>query len=542
MKRVVLRIGCGAVCTALALTLGCGCALLPPATGVPGAASSAVSVPTDDSGKPLYDPAVLNDGRLRVLYYYGRSGSNTTILCGSTPLHQSARSENVSLVEDSATGAADYWLRSWSDHTGRGGRRTALYDKTGTEVMTFEGEQNATLQNGLLVLQESRLIDGGYVPESGYGTCQVIDLATGTALSVPEGAYSCTVCGDKLVFSCYARPEGLDDYDWDTDYQQNSWVMMQEKDGTPVYRAEAASAYRLFYDSDTLSDWVVLDVTTGEETTDRILYNVLTGEQCTGFLQVYPGGLASFSTSDGRYELRDMTTEDRGLIAAFDEQPSQYFPGYVVTWHSGEDHGYELYDLETGTKTPLYDVNATDNTVAVYALDGSLRVYSTDNGKLLTDTTVEPVEHQQRVRMSNCGSGYVWLKLQDNDRYETTATRLYGPQGLVSDLTALQGKYSYVNYLTTDPDGRPMFYGSRAAAGSSYGSVCDVLNADGKVVLQGLSSCTGYYSNSLNALPDHVFAAQRGFYVGWMDTSGNWLYCQSIFSSATADDVPSYGY
>lgn len=542
MKRVVLRIGCGAVCTALALTLGCGCALLPPATGVPGAASSAVSVPTDDSGKPLYDPAVLNDSRLRVLYCDGRSGSSTTILCGSTPLHQSARSENVSLVEDSATGTADYWLRSWSDPTGRGGRRTALYDKTGTEVMSFEGEQSATLQNGLLVLQESRLIDGGYVPESGYGTCQVIDLATGAALPVPKGAYSCTLCGDKLVFSCYARPEGLDDYDWDTDYQQNSWVVVQEKDGTPVYRADAASAHRLFYDSDTLSDWVELDVTTGEETTDRILYNVLTGEQCTGFLQVYPGGLASFSTGDGRYELRDMTTEDRGLIAAFDEQPSQYFPGYVVTWHSGEDHGYELYDLETGTKTPLYDVNATDSTVAVYALDGSLRVYSTDNGKLLTDTTVEPVEHQQRVRMSNCGSGYVWLKLQDNDRYETTATRLYGPQGLVSDLTALQGKYSYVNYLTTDPDGRPMFYGSRSAVGSAYGNVYDVLDTDGKVVLQGLSSCTGYYSNSLNALPDHVFAAQRGFYVGWMDTSGNWLYCQSIFSSAAADDVPSYGY
>lgn len=542
MKRVVLRIGCGAVCAALALTLGCGCALLPPATGVPGAASSAVSVPTDDSGKPLYDPTVLNDSRLRVLYCDGRFGSSTTILCGSTPLHQSTRSENVSLVEDSATGTADYWLRSWSDPTGRGGRRTALYDKTGTEVMSFEGEQSATLQNGLLVLQESRLVDGGYVPESGYGTCQVIDLATGAALPVPEGAYSCTVCGDKLVFSCYARPEGLDDYDWDTDYQQNSWVVVQEKDGTTVYRAEAASAYRLFYDNDTLSDWVELDVATGEETTDRILYNVLTGEQCTGFLQVYPGGLASFSTGDGRYELRDMTTEDRGLIAAFDEQPSQYFPGYVVTWHSGEDHGYELYDLETGAKTPLYDVDATDSTIAVYALDGSLRVYSKDNGKLLTDTTVKPVEHQQRVRMSNCGTGYVWLELQDNDRYETTATRLYGPQGLVSDLTALQGKYSYVDYLTTDPDGSPMFCGSRAAAGSAYGNVYDVLDADGKVVLQGLSSCTGYYSNSLNALPDHVFAAQRGFYVGWMDTSGNWLYCQSIFSSATADDEPSYGY
>ena len=543
MKRIMPRIGCAAVCAALTLTLGCSCSVMPPATGVPGTASSAASVPTDDSGKPLYDPAVLNDGRLRALYCYGRAGSSTTILCGSTLLHQSARSENVSLVQDSVTGAVDYWQRSWSDPTGRGGRRTALYDKTGTAVMTFDGEQYATLQSGLLVLQESRLVNGEYAPESGHGTCQVFDLATGAALPVPEGAYSCIVSGDKLVFSCYARPAELAEDAWDLDDRLHSWVVVQEKDGTPVYRAEATSAYRLFYDSDTLSDWVELDTATAENTVrPQSLYNPLTGEQYPGFLQVYPGGLASFSTSDGRYALRDMTTEDRGLIATFDEQPSQYFPGYVVTWHSGENHGYDLYDLETGAKTPLYDVNATDNTVAVYALDGSLRVYSRDNGKLLTDTTVEPVEHQQRVQMNNCGSGYVWLELQDNDNYETTATRLYGPQGLVSDLTALQGRYGYINYLTTDPDGSPMFYGSRDAAGSAYGIVYDVLDADGKVVLQGLADCTGYYSNSLNALPDHVFAAQRGFYAGWMDTNGNWLYCQSIFSSAAADDEPNYGY
>ena len=543
MKRIMPRIGCAAVCAALTLTLGCSCSVMPPATGVPGTASSAASVPTDDSGKPLYDPAVLNDGRLRALYCYGRAGSSTTILCGSTPLHQSARSENVSLVQDSVTGAVDYWQRSWSDPTGRGGRRTALYDKTGTAVMTFDGEQYATLQSGLLVLQESRLVNGEYAPESGHGTCQVFDLATGAALPVPEGAYSCIVSGDKLVFSCYARPAELAEDAWDLDDRLHSWVVVQEKDGTPVYRAEATSAYRLFYDSDTLSDWVELDTATAENTVrPQSLYNPLTGEQYPGFLQVYPGGLASFSTSDGRYALRDMTTEDRGLIATFDEQPSQYFPGYVVTWHSGEDRGYDLYDLENGTKTPLYDVNATDNTVAVYALDGSLRVYSRDNGKLLTDTTVKPVEHQQRVQMNNCGSGYVWLELQDNDNYETTATRLYGPQGLVSDLTALQGRYGYINYLTTDPDGSPMFYGSRDAAGSAYGIVYDVLDADGKVVLQGLADCTGYYSNSLNALPDHVFAAQRGFYAGWMDTNGNWLYCQSIFSSAAADDEPNYGY
>ena len=32
------------------------------------------------------------------------------------------------------------------------------------------------------------------------GTCSVIDLATGKNLPVPEGAYSCIVCGDALVF------------------------------------------------------------------------------------------------------------------------------------------------------------------------------------------------------------------------------------------------------------------------------------------------------------------------------------------------------
>ena len=103
-----------------------------------------------------------------------------------------------------------------------------------------------------------------------------------------------------------------------------------------------------------------------------------------------------------------MTTEERGLISTFDEQPSQYFPGYVITWHSGEDHGYELYDLETGTKTPLYDVDATDSAVAIYTLDGSLRVYSKDNGKLLTELSsaartpaVRPCSKNCSVRAAN---------------------------------------------------------------------------------------------------------------------------------------------
>ena len=84
--------------------------------------------------------------------------------------------------------------------------------------MAFDGEQSATIQNGLLVLQESRMVGDSYdVDYDSYGTCSVIDLATGKNLPVPEGAYSCIVCGDALVFNCYARPADLAADEWDDD-------------------------------------------------------------------------------------------------------------------------------------------------------------------------------------------------------------------------------------------------------------------------------------------------------------------------------------
>ena len=68
----------------------------------------------------------------------------------------------------------------------------------------------------------------------------------------------------------------------------------------------------------------------------------------------------------------------------------------------------------------------------------------------------------------------------------------------------------------------------------------DVLDENGNIVFYGLGSCYSYYDNSLNQLPEHVFVAKRGFYYGWMDTNGKWLYCQSIFSSINADDEMGY--
>ena len=538
MKRISPRLGCAALCVTLSLAFGCGCALMPPASGKPASASS---VPTDANGKPLYDVSRLDDGRLRMLYGYDNAGSLCTILCGSQVLYQSARSENVTLLQDTVTGETDYWFRTWSDPTGRGGRRSALYDKTGTEVLAFDGEQSATMQNGLLVLQESSLVNGEYWDYYwGGGTCQVVDLSTGESLPVPDGAYRCSVCGDSLVYTCYARPEGLAEDEWDDDTSLHSWVVILAKDGTQLYRADTTTAMSLSYAADSLSDWVELDTIHADgESAEQVLYNPATGESFAGFTQTCGNDMACFTTADGRYELRDMTTEDRGVLGTFDDLPNYYFPGFVVTWHTTGDYSYDLHDLETGEVTPLYASSITNHTIALYAKNGSLKVYDTDTGKLITDTTVEPVENQQTAMIDNEGNGYVWLELRDNDDYETTATRVYGPQGLVSELTHLQQTYSYMGYLITTPEGRPLYYGTSNSP-SSNGSLCDVLDETGNVVLHGLGSCYSYYDNSLNALPEGVFVARRGFYYGWMDTDGNWLYCQSIFSSINTDDEIGY--
>ena len=407
--------------------------------------------------------------------------------------------------------------------------------------MTFEGEQNASMQNSLLVLQEVHAVNGSY--ENGYddyGTCQVIDLSTGESLPVPKGAYACVVCGDRLVYTCYARPADLADDEWDDDTSLHSWVIVLTKDGTQVYGADTSTAYRISYSPDELTDWVELDTYHADGApVDQMLYNPTTGESLTGYTQTCGNGTACFVTDDGRYELRDMTTEDRGVISPFEDMPSHYFPGSVVTWRTTGDYGYDLHDLETGDVTPLYACSVTDNTIALYAKNGSLKVCDTDTGKIITDTTVEPVENQQSVMMDSAGNGYVWLELRNNDNYETTATRVYGPEGLVSDLTHLQSKYYALNYLTATPEGRPLYCGVSDTLSNS-GSLCDVLDENGNVVLSGLGSCYSYYANSLNHLPDHVFVAQRGFYYGWMDTDGNWLFCQSIFSSINSDDELGY--
>lgn len=122
-----------------------------------------------------------------------------------------------------------------------------------------------------------------------YGTCSVIDLATGKNLPVPEGAYSCIVCGDMLVFTCYARPADLAADEWDDDSNLHSWVAIQQKDGTQTYGSSTSTASRISYESDELDNWVELDISHADGSpADQVLHNPATGEACAATADLRP--------------------------------------------------------------------------------------------------------------------------------------------------------------------------------------------------------------------------------------------------------------
>ncbi|MFV8222142.1 DUF5046 domain-containing protein [Faecalibacterium hattorii] len=75
---------------------------------------------------------------------------------------------------------------------------------------------------------------------------------------------------------------------------------------------------------------------------------------------------------------------------------SAYAPGVAVTYRQNLGD-YELHDLNTGDVLEVRDESLGTDTLAVYAKDGTLRVYDQNTGAVLTDTVVAPIEGLQRT-------------------------------------------------------------------------------------------------------------------------------------------------
>lgn len=529
MKRSVLRIGCAVLSLSAAAGLLASCSLLPPASPLPD------SKPAQAEEAPGTAAASLDDGKLRILYSNGSNGGNT-VLCGNTVLYQAASSETVYLVPDTLTGTVRYYLRQWSAPGTPTGRATALCDRSGKEILTFDRAYDAALTGSLLVLTAPEQM--AYAPCNNHaaGDCRVLDLATGEELTVPENAYGCRIAGETLAFNlCNAPAQALDENTWGDDLTRYYALQIQDRDGNRIRQEPLCAAVSLSYSYNEISspaDWLELDYYSEDEdmVIDHIsLYSTATGEELTGFQQYTGAGTVSLYNS-GRYQLVDLaSTEQSAVLCEFDEPVRYYLPGAAITEPEASGR-YRFHDLLTGEEKELYDVGTDDATLAIYALDGTVRVFDRQTGVLLTDTAIDPVENQVRAHVY-AENGWVWVAQDDNDNYVNTAIQICGPDGThkTLDPRTLEETYTHYYPLFSTADGL-YFYGCCNGPGSSW--LYDILDSDGNVVVGGLRSCSTYYADSANGLPEGVFAAVKGFESGWMDLTGQWLYAESIFASS----------
>lgn len=536
MKRSVLRIGCAVLSLSAAAGLLASCSLLPPASPLPD------SKPAQAEEAPGPVAASLDDGKLRILYSNGSNGGNA-VLCGNTVLYQAAGSETVYLVPDTLTGAVRYYLRQWSAPGTPTGRATALCDRSGKEILTFDRAYDAALTGTLLVLTTPEEFAYSPALHHAAGDCRVLDLATGEELTVPENAYGCRIVGETLAFNlCNAPAQALDENTWGDDLTRYYALQIQDRDGNRIRQEPLCAAVSLSYSYNEISspaDWLELDYYSEDEdmVIDHIsLYSTATGEELTGFQQYTGAGTVSLYNS-GRYQLVDLaSTEQSAVLCEFDEPVRYYLPGAAITEPEASGR-YRFHDLLTGEEKELYDVGTDDATLAIYALDGTVRVFDRQTGVLLTDTAIDPVENQVRAHVY-AENGWVWVAQDDNDNYVNTAIQICGPDGThkTLDPRTLEETYTHYYPLFSTADGL-YFYGCCNGPGSSW--LYDILDSDGNVVVGGLRSCSTYYADSANGLPEGVFAASKGFSYGWMDFSGRWLYAESIFAS-TADEMDNY--
>ena len=160
-------------------------------------------------------------------------------------------------------------------------------------------------------------------------------------------------------------------------------------------------------------------------------------------------------------------------------------------------------------------------------------LYNVTTGALLTDVEAAPVEEAQYISVTALPDGYALLQY-DDENYNTIAIQTYGGEGLLWSSAGEAQQYTYASYLTSTASG-PLLTACRDNRDGS--SLYDVLDMEGNLLLRRLGSCY-----SPDDLPDDCFIARQGFDYGLMDSTGQWLYRESIFSSPSDDAGGGYLY
>lgn len=535
MKTTLLRLSRSAACLVLAGALLTSCSLLPAASPRPeGTASS--------QAPQYYSSAWLGDSQLHYIYSYAGNGGGT-VLKGSQVLYQGSSSDSIQLVRDTLTGESNHYLVSRST-PGTEERTSTLYDADGNAVMNFDRAVNATLSGGLLILTDAADM---WAFESGTtGGIQIYDLTTGSELPVPETATGCIVvdeAGQRLVFNCYDLPEGLTYAYDDPDQPLHQYVLITDREGNVLMREDGCTAQSLAWGSTSFANWLDLSWYRSSDwgIAREGLYNVLSGQLLTGegdsSVSACGSGTACLSDHQNSNSiLYDLNGDEAVELGRFDWSVSAYTPGCVVLSDSrSSDAFYTFIDLASGESTPIqrYDTDYHTGDVAALTVDNTLKVYDGTTGALLTDVEVTPVEEAPFVSVTALPDGYALLQY-DDENYNTLVIQTYGVEGLLWSSVGEAEQYTYASFLTNTANG-PLLTARRDSSDGS--SLYDVLDMEGSLLLRRLGSCY-----SPDDLPDDCFLARQGFDYGLMDSTGQWLYRESIFSSPSDDFGGGYLY
>ena len=242
------------------------------------------------------------------------------------------------------------------------------------------------------------------------------------------------------------------------------------------------------------------------------------------------------SRQDSRSVLYDLNGGEAVELGRFDWAVNTYTPGCVVLSGSDDpDSPYTLIDLASGESIGVQrrDTDYRSGNVAVLTTDNIIKVYDGTTGALLTDVEAAPVEEAQYISVTALPDGYALLQY-DDENYNTIAIQTYGGEGLLWSSAGEAQQYTYASYLTSTASG-PLLTACRDNRDGS--SLYDVLDMEGNLLLRRLGSCY-----SPDDLPDDCFIARQGFDYGLMDSTGQWLYRESIFSSPSDDAGGGYLY
>lgn len=231
----------------------------------------------------------------------------------------------------------------------------------------------------------------------------------------------------------------------------------------------------------------------------------------------FSGGLI---TADGTEVLRILSGEyicyfdnDLAIIesGSYDDE-STPVRRRLVEIESGEAllQDCEILELSASYNTP----GVRPNSFITYT-DGTLRVVDR-RGKVTAEQALAGVSYVEYL-----SDGLYRCSIREGEGYCDTV--------LNDKLNPIVPKDRYLNiYQATDWSGNdieqyPLLVAQRRIVGSEWGTISDILDTDGNVLLQGL--------NQVYQVGPNRIAVKKGFDAGLMDFEGNWIVRRSIFAN-----------